>query len=587
MRSTWSRRSSASTGTTCLPSTLPAAPLGRGMTREQRLRRRVGMVLAARGLVEVLTYPFVGPAELDALRLPADDARRRTPRLANPLSEEQPFLRGSLLPGLLAVARRNAGRGATDLAIFEMGSGLPRRGRCGGAGPATRASTPERRRVERAQRPPAAPADACRCRAHRKPRAAGLVGRRHARRPGRMPSRSPGSSPRHADVELEVSSGLDPVFHPGRCARLSVDGSVIGFAGELHPRVIEAGGAARPVRGDVARPRRPHRGGPERAPCPRRRHPAAGEGGPRRGGGPRGPRGRRPGRPRGGRRRPAGVGAAVRCLRGPAGARRARSRSPSPCASVPPTGPWTPRRPPGHARPPSRRPPSGAERPSAPDADPARRAPARVRDRRAWDGVYEYAYTPAMIRASVAGASGYAGGELLRLIAAHPDMELAALAAGGRAGEPLAAVHPQPRRTGGADARRDGSGHTVGRRHRLPRPAARGVRRPGRRAARGPGRGRPRGRLPAPRPRRLERTTTAGRTPARGPTGCPSCRGSERRSASPVGSRTPAATRQRSRWPLPPCSQPASPRRTTSWWWRRPARPGPAASRRMRCWPRR
>lgn len=47
-----------------------------------------------------------------------------------------------------------------------------------------------------------------------------------------------------------------------------------------------------------------------------------------------------------------------------------------------------------------------------------------------------------MIRASVAGASGYAGGELLRLIAAHPQIELAALAAGGRAGEPLAAVHP-------------------------------------------------------------------------------------------------------------------------------------------------
>jgi N-acetyl-gamma-glutamyl-phosphate reductase len=47
-----------------------------------------------------------------------------------------------------------------------------------------------------------------------------------------------------------------------------------------------------------------------------------------------------------------------------------------------------------------------------------------------------------MISASVAGASGYAGGELLRLLAAHPDIELAALAAGGRAGEPLSAVHP-------------------------------------------------------------------------------------------------------------------------------------------------
>ena len=47
-----------------------------------------------------------------------------------------------------------------------------------------------------------------------------------------------------------------------------------------------------------------------------------------------------------------------------------------------------------------------------------------------------------MIRASVAGASGYAGGELLRLLAAHPDIEIAALAAGGRAGEPVGAVHP-------------------------------------------------------------------------------------------------------------------------------------------------
>jgi N-acetyl-gamma-glutamyl-phosphate reductase len=47
-----------------------------------------------------------------------------------------------------------------------------------------------------------------------------------------------------------------------------------------------------------------------------------------------------------------------------------------------------------------------------------------------------------MMKASIAGASGYAGGELLRLLAAHPDLEIAAMAAGGRAGEPLSAVHP-------------------------------------------------------------------------------------------------------------------------------------------------
>jgi N-acetyl-gamma-glutamyl-phosphate reductase len=49
---------------------------------------------------------------------------------------------------------------------------------------------------------------------------------------------------------------------------------------------------------------------------------------------------------------------------------------------------------------------------------------------------------PSVIRAAIAGASGYAGGELLRLLAAHPEIEPTVLAAGGRAGEPLGAVHP-------------------------------------------------------------------------------------------------------------------------------------------------
>ena len=47
------------------------------------------------------------------------------------------------------------------------------------------------------------------------------------------------------------------------------------------------------------------------------------------------------------------------------------------------------------------------------------------------------------IRVAVAGASGYAGGELLRLIAGHPELDLVAAAAHSRAGEPLSAVHPQ------------------------------------------------------------------------------------------------------------------------------------------------
>jgi N-acetyl-gamma-glutamyl-phosphate reductase len=47
------------------------------------------------------------------------------------------------------------------------------------------------------------------------------------------------------------------------------------------------------------------------------------------------------------------------------------------------------------------------------------------------------------LRVAVAGASGYAGGELLRLIAGHPELELAAATAHQQAGAPLTAIHPQ------------------------------------------------------------------------------------------------------------------------------------------------
>src|SRR5690242_15616041 len=50
------------------------------------------------------------------------------------------------------------------------------------------------------------------------------------------------------------------------------------------------------------------------------------------------------------------------------------------------------------------------------------------------------------IRVTVAGASGYAGGELLRLIAGHPHLDLALATANSQAGQPLGAVHPHLRR---------------------------------------------------------------------------------------------------------------------------------------------
>ena len=108
-------------GYDAIPSVLPVAPAGRGITFGQRVRRRIERAVAAAGYVEAPSYPFVGARDLDDLGLSADDPRRQVLRLANPLSDEEPFLRTTLLPGLLAALRRNVGRGAADVALFESG----------------------------------------------------------------------------------------------------------------------------------------------------------------------------------------------------------------------------------------------------------------------------------------------------------------------------------------------------------------------------------------------------------------------------------------------------------------------------------
>ncbi|MCI1642538.1 MAG: phenylalanine--tRNA ligase subunit beta [Actinomyces sp.] len=103
-----------------IPSLLPAAPAGRGLTGAQRARRQVSDTLAQGGLVEVESYPFVSDSH-DRQRLPEGDARRRALRLRNPLAEDAPLLRTSILDTLLDTAGRNASRGALSIAVFETG----------------------------------------------------------------------------------------------------------------------------------------------------------------------------------------------------------------------------------------------------------------------------------------------------------------------------------------------------------------------------------------------------------------------------------------------------------------------------------
>jgi phenylalanyl-tRNA synthetase beta chain len=223
-----------------VPAVLPVAPAGRGLTHEQRLRRRVGLALAHRGYVEAPSTPFVGADAWDAFGLAGDDPRRRALRLANPLSDEAPLLRTTLLPGLLAALRRNVGRGTPDAALFEVGLvfrpetlPLPAAPRP----PVDRRPSPEE--VEALDA--ALPGQPWRV-------AAVLAGRRERDGwwgPGRDATwadavEAARAVAAQAHVRLDVRADEHPPWHPGRCAALLVGDELVGHAGELHPRVVEA-----------------------------------------------------------------------------------------------------------------------------------------------------------------------------------------------------------------------------------------------------------------------------------------------------------------------------------------------------------
>ncbi|MEV6403547.1 phenylalanine--tRNA ligase subunit beta [Streptomyces bobili] len=226
-----------------LPSTLPKPPSGRGLTHRQRLHRRVGRALAGAGYVEAPNYPFVGEQVFDQLGLDADDPARCVVRLTNPLNDEEPALRTSLLPGLLAALRRNDGRGSHDLALFETGLVFLPREEQGVAGqlPVDRRPTAEEIAAIDAVLP-------------EQPRhvAAVLAGAREQAgwwgkgRPADWADAVEAARTVAAETgaELIVRKGQYGPWHPGRCAELAVvtDGTerVVGHAGELHPRVLKA-----------------------------------------------------------------------------------------------------------------------------------------------------------------------------------------------------------------------------------------------------------------------------------------------------------------------------------------------------------
>ena len=233
-----------------IPVHVPAAPVkDTGLTLDQQRQRRVANTLAESGLVETLSYPFVGSSDYEAFGLDTEKMAARSVEITNPLGGDRPYLRTDVLHTLALTAQRNIRRGLDNVQIYEIGHvfhfdpaapaipALP-----GGVRPndeqlkALDAGLPS----QPLQVAGLVTGQAVATGWYKESRAidwtdAVSAVRRIADRLGATISLSAPKDYGELPATFEAAS-----WHPGRTALVSLpDGTWIGVAGELHPHVID------------------------------------------------------------------------------------------------------------------------------------------------------------------------------------------------------------------------------------------------------------------------------------------------------------------------------------------------------------
>jgi phenylalanyl-tRNA synthetase beta chain len=201
-----------------LPATLPSRHGASGrLSLSQRVRRQAADALTAQGLYEIVGWSFEGPELAQRLRI----ADRPAVQLTNPMSAEQSRLRTTLLGSLLDVAERNRARGATALRLFEAGAVYLPDTAATRPVPATEEPHHVGALLSGPVRPPTwRDAD---------PPAAGFFAVKGVLSGMLDTLRAPWT--------LEVTDEPEPFLHPGRAARILLDGAPAGWLGEIHPSV--------------------------------------------------------------------------------------------------------------------------------------------------------------------------------------------------------------------------------------------------------------------------------------------------------------------------------------------------------------
>ena len=228
-----------------IPVTVPPAPVeGKvGLTAEQLRKRQVADELAEYGMVETLSYPFVGDEDYKNFALDADATKKVSVEIANPLAGDRPFLRRDIIPTLAQIVQRNLRRGVENVSLYEIGHvylwdpnapAIP-------ALPGAVKPTDEQLAALDAGLPdqPMHVAGILTGNAVD----SGWMGDRRAvdwsdaveavqRISDRIGAKLTLDQPKAEDVPAQ--------WHPGRAARVMADDTFVGMVGELHPHVNEA-----------------------------------------------------------------------------------------------------------------------------------------------------------------------------------------------------------------------------------------------------------------------------------------------------------------------------------------------------------
>ena len=178
-----------------------------GYSDFMKLETKAGALCRSLGYSEIITYSFVSPAIFDQIRIPADSKLRNAMRIQNPLGEDTSIMRTIALPSMLEILSRNAAYHNKAAKLYELAKiYLPVEGQV----------LPEEPKML-------------------------LLG-----------TYGEGTTFFTVKGELEaILKGLrlpkasytavkdNPSFHPGRCAKVTVNGQDVGFIGQVHPIVAK------------------------------------------------------------------------------------------------------------------------------------------------------------------------------------------------------------------------------------------------------------------------------------------------------------------------------------------------------------